>query len=282
MRLATIRTKSGTRAARLDASVLTPLAASDVGRLLASPIGDASWEPAEEPVPLSEAEFAPLVPRPEKIVCVGLNYRSHILELGLELPEHPTVFAKFSTALLGPYDDLVLPRSSSSPDWEVELAVVVGAPVRRANEREARGAIAGYTVANDVTMRDWQWRTTQWLQGKSFDRSTPLGPFLVTGDEIDQASDLVLECSVDDHVMQRGSTSDLVFSPAAIVSYVSQFTTLVPGDVLLTGTPEGVGDARSPKLRLHEGQLLTTTVQELGTCRNLCVDESLDPTAAPR
>ena len=177
MRFATIRTDHGTTAARLDGDVLVPLDAADVGETLAGPARERAGAPA---VPAAEADFAPLVTRPGKIICVGLNYRAHILETGRELPEYPTLFAKFADTLLGPRDDLVLPSVSDRVDWEVELGVVIGSPVYRATPAEAAASIAGYTVVNDVSMRDWQRRTLQWLQGKMFEHSTPVGPYLVT------------------------------------------------------------------------------------------------------
>ena len=175
MRFATIRTDRGTTAARLDGDVLMPLEAGDVGAMLAA--GDAARSgTAPRPCRPTQADFAPVVTQPGKVICVGLNYRSHILETGRELPEYPTLFAKFAETLTGPRDDLVLPSVSERVDWEVELGVVIGRPVYRATPEEASAAIAGYTVINDVSMRDWQRRTLQWLAGKMFQHSTPAGP----------------------------------------------------------------------------------------------------------
>ena len=187
MRLATIRTEYGTTAARLDGDVLVPLEAADVGELLAAGGGGRPREGAA-PVPAAGADFAPVVPRPGKIICVGLNYRAHIAETGREMPEYPTLFAKFADTLMGALDDLVLPSVSEKVDWEVELGVIIGRPVYRATPAEAAAAIAGYTVVNDVSMRDWQHRTLQWLQGKAFEHSTPAGPYLVTPDEVGDAA----------------------------------------------------------------------------------------------
>ena len=274
MRFATIRAAGGTTAARLDDDMLIPLNAADVGELLAA--GDpaaAAARPGAAPVPASEASFAPVVPRPSKIICVGLNYRAHILETGRELPPYPTLFAKFAGTLLGPRDDLVLPAISERIDWEVELGVIIGRPLHRGSREEAAAAIAGYTVTNDVSMRDWQRRTLQWLAGKMFERSTPAGPYLVTGDEIGDAADLEVRCEVDGAVMQQSRTSDLLFGPAAIAAYASQAITLLPGDLLLTGTPGGVGDARKPPVYLQPGQTLRTVVEGLGECVNQCVPD---------
>jgi acylpyruvate hydrolase len=274
MRFATIRTPDGTTAARLDGDVLVPLAAADVGALLADGGGPAAAERAgAAPVPASEARFATLIPQPSKVLCVGLNYRSHILETGRDLPEYPTLFAKFAQTLLGAHDDLVLPSVSDRVDWEVELGVVIGRPIYRATRDEAAAAIAGYTVTNDVSMRDWQRRTLQWLQGKMFERSTPAGPYLVTGDEVGDAADLEVRCEVDGTVMQQSRTSDLLFGPAEIAAYASQAITLLPGDLLLTGTPGGVGDARKPPVYLQPGQTLRTVIEGLGECVNRCVPD---------
>lgn len=276
MRFATIRTPDGTTAARLDNETLIPLAASSVSEVLETAGTDldaVADRPYATPVPVPEADFAPVVPSPSKIICVGLNYRMHIAETGRQTPEYPTIFTKYAQALLGPGDDLVLPAISDRVDWEVELGVIIGTPVRRANVDEAMAAIAGYTVTNDVSMRDWQHRTLQWWAGKNFERSTPAGPYLVTPDEVDHASDLEVRCTVDDEVMQQSTTADLLFSPARIISYVSQIVTLNPGDLILSGTPGGVGDARTPAIYLKPGNVLRTYIDGLGECVNTCVAE---------
>lgn len=274
MRLATIRTGGATRAARLDGEHAVVLSAPDVGALLAERDwrATASSESGER-VPVDQLDYAPVVTRPSKIFCVGLNYRTHILEMGRELPTAPTLFAKFADTLIGARDQLVLPSVSDEVDWEAELGVVVGTPLRRASVAEASAAVAGYTVVNDVSMRDWQWRTTQWLQGKTFEASTPAGPWLVTPDEMGDTPDLELRCEVDGEVMQSSRTSDLLFGPADILSYISQFTTLRPGDLVATGTPGGVGAARDPKVFLRPGQVLRTAIEGLSECVNECVKE---------
>jgi acylpyruvate hydrolase len=277
MRFATIRTDYGTTAARLEGDVLVPLAAADVGEMLASGgEGPGLNREGAQPVPVAEADFAPVVPQPSKVLCVGLNYRSHILETGRELPQYPTLFAKFAETLMGPNDDLVLPSVSERVDWEVELGVVIGRAVYRATPEEAAGAIAGYTVINDVSMRDWQRRTLQWLAGKMFERSTPAGPYLVTPGEVGDAADLEVRCEVDGAVMQQSRTSDLLFKPAEIVAYASQAITLRPGDLIATGTCGGVGDARKPPVYLQPGNVLRTWIEGLGECLNHCVAEKAD------
>ena len=272
MRFATIRTGNATTAARLDGDVLIPLAATDVGELLAAD-GSVPDRDGAEPVPATTADFAPVIPRPQKIICAGLNYRTHIAETGRQMPEYPTLFAKFADTLMGANDDLVLPAVSERVDWEVELAVIIGQPVYRASTEEAAVAIAGYATLNDVSMRDWQRRTLQWLAGKMFEHTTPVGPYLVTPDEVDDAKDLAITCEVDDVVMQSSRTSDLLFSPAEIIAYASQAITLRPGDLIATGTTGGVGDARKPQLYLKPGNVLRTSVEGLGECLNRCVAE---------
>ncbi len=274
MRLVTIRVDGGTRAGRVDGDRVLELAHADVGTLLADVGVDGAG--AAEPVAehsLADVDLAPVVPRPSKFFCLGLNYAGHVRETGREVPEYPTLFAKFPDALVGPRDPIVLPPESDRCDWEVELAIVIGRPVRRATLDEALAAIAGYTICNDVTMRDWQRRTLEWLQGKTWERSTPLGPALVTPDELDANVDLALRCEVDGKVMQDGRTSDLVFGPAECVAYISTITTLQPGDVISTGTPAGIGDARTPPVYLQPGQIVRTTIEGIGEMVNACVGD---------
>jgi len=275
MRFATIRTSAvATTAARLDGDTLIPLDAADVGALLAAGDPNRVAERAgAAPVPAATADFAPVVTDPSKIVCVGLNYRTHIQETGRELPEYPTLFAKFAQTLMGPNDDLTLPSVSEKVDWEVELALIIGKRVYRASAAEGLDAIAGYATSNDVSMRDWQNRTLQWQAGKMFEHSTPVGPYLVTPDEIDHARDLEIRCEVDGDVMQLARTSDLLFTPADVVAYTSQIMTLLPGDMILTGTTGGVGNARKPPVYLKDGQVLRSYVEGLGECVNRCIAE---------
>jgi acylpyruvate hydrolase len=272
MRLATIRTAGGTRAVRVDADRAVETGHPDVGALLADPDWRSVAGAADGPVHgLAGLDHAPVVPRPGKIICVGLNYATHIREMGRELPAYPTLFAKFPEALVGAHDDVVLPSASEAIDWEAELAVVLGSAVRHADAETAEAAIAGYAVLNDVTARDWQYRTVQWLQGKTFEATTPFGPELVTADEA--GSGLDLACTVDGERVQAANTADLVFSPAALVAYISTIVTLHPGDVIATGTPGGVGHAREPKRYLQPGSTVVTSIAGLGECRNTCVVE---------
>ena len=274
MRLATLRTDEGNRAVRVEDKQLVDLGVADVGALLRQ----TDWrrraaQHAGAVHPAEGAHFAPVVPHPSKVICVGLNYKNHILEMGRDLPPHPTLFAKFADTLTGPTDDIEHPAQTTQLDWEAELAIVIGQPARHANSSEAEAAIAGFTVLNDVTCRDWQYRTTQWMQGKMWDRSTPIGPYLVTPDELPGGvrPALDLRLSVDGEVMQSDNTGDLLFDPVYLVSYVSTMVRLNPGDVISTGTPGGVGHARKPARYLQPGERLLTEIDGLGRLNNKIV-----------
>jgi acylpyruvate hydrolase len=274
MRLATARTVEGPRVVldhrgqkRLTALPSLSIALRDGALEDPSAIPGV---PIDHDAPL---DLGPVVTDPGKVICVGHNYKQHIREMGHELPAYPNVFSKFADALVGPEDDILLDAASTAWDWEGELAVVIGRTVRNATGREARSAIAGWTVANDVTARDWQRRSSQWLMGKSFDRTTPLGPWLVPASEADPTDGLVLTCTVDGVEKQRASTSDLLFDPVWLVAYLSQVMTLHAGDVLLTGTPGGVGSARTPAERLQQGQQVVTEIEGIGSLHNRCVTQ---------
>jgi len=275
MRLVTMRTGNGTRAGRLDGDTVTELPFDDVKAVLASgPDWAATAARATGATrALAGADLAPVVPRPEKIICIGQNYLKHIQEMGAEQPKYPTLFAKYTRALIGPRDDIVLPAASDNVDWEVELAIVIGRETRHVSEGEALGAVAGWTVFNDVSVRDWQRRTGQFLQGKTFERTTPVGPALVTLDEAGDGSDLTLRCEVDGQVMQDSRTSDLLFKPAELIAYISTIITLDPGDIIATGTPSGVGAGRKPPVFLKPGQTVRAVVEGVGELVNTCVKE---------
>jgi acylpyruvate hydrolase len=273
MKLSTVRIDGATAAVRVDDDTTATVidGCADVSALLSTPDWKAIAQNASgSTIVISTADYAPVVPNPGKIVCVGLNYATHIKEMGRELPEYPTLFAKFPEALIGPHDPISLDPASEKVDWEAELAVVVGAPVHRATEAEAAAAIAGFAVLNDVTMRDWQYRSVEWLQGKTFEATTPFGPQLVTPAELPGGvrPALDLQCAVDGETVQAANTSDLVFDPVTLVAYISQILTLNPGDVIATGTPGGVGHARKPPRYLADGAVLTTEFQGLGSQRN--------------
>ena len=272
MRLATIRDGDRTLAVRADGDEAVELPAADVREVLDHDLWHDWAAGVDGPRrPLAGLDYAPLVPSPDKIVCVGLNYRSHILETGREIPEHPTLFAKFRSALVGANDPIVVPFATEQVDWEAELAVVVGARARHVPVEGAAAAIAGYAILNDVSMRDWQNRTIEWLQGKTWERSTPLGPWLVTADESPGPS-REIECVIDGEQMQKADTADLVFDPATLVSYISTIVTLEPGDVIATGTPAGVGWPRGRWLAA--GTEVVTRIAGLGEQRNVCRAEA--------
>jgi acylpyruvate hydrolase len=275
MRLATVRTGDGTHAARLEGDTLVELGARDVGELLrAGPDAIAAVEPTGAEYAVDDAELAPVVLDPAKIVCLGHNYEDHIREMHREIPAYPTLFAKYTEALIGARDDIVLAAVSEMVDWEVELAFVIGRSVRHAGRDDAAAAIAGFTVANDISMRDWQYRTPQFLQGKTFEHATPVGPWLVTPDELGGVEpDLEVRCEVDGVVRQQSRTGKLVFGPVEIVRYVSSIVTLHPGDLVLTGTPAGVGHAMTPPVFLRAGQVVRTAIEGIGELRNRCVPE---------
>lgn len=280
MRLATIRLGRATAAVRVEGATAVETGFGDVGALLRA--GGLAAAAAADGArhDFATADLAPVVPRPGKIVCVGLNYRNHILEMGRELPQYPTLFAKYPEALIGPRDEIQLPPESGCVDWEGELALVVGRRVRRASAGEAEAAIAGYSVLNDITMRDYQYRTPQWFQGKTWENSTPFGPVLVTPEEM--TGGMRLTTRLDGEELQCTPIDDLVFGPAELVRYISTIFTLEPGDVIATGTPGGVGHARTPARYLSPGQTLTTSIDGLGELVNVAAAEAVGAADEPR
>lgn len=273
MRLATIRHEGTTTAVRIDEEAAVVLPFLTLRELLES---GSDWKAAASAVSgprleLGSLDFAPVVPTPEKIICTGLNYREHAAEANLDVTGHPVLFAKYSRSLIGAFDKIVLPPTSDQVDWEVELTVVIGQEVRDADAAQARAAIAGYTIMNDISMRDWQFRTSQFLQGKTFESSTPVGPYLVTLDELDDPDSLALSCDVNGSTVQKSTTDALIFSVTDLVAYASSIITLVPGDLLATGTPSGVGVARKPPVFLGPDDVVSCEVEGLGRQSNLCV-----------
>ena len=218
--------------------------------------------------PLEGARLASPLPRPPKIVCVGLNYLDHATEQNVPLPEHPLLFSKATSSVVGPYDDVVLPDESEQVDYEVELAVVIGRTATAVSEADAYDYIAGYTVANDVSARDIQFRQQQWHQGKSYDTFCPMGPWLVTKDEIPDPNALAVKLTLNGEVLQDSNTDNLIFNVPTLVSRISSAMTLLPGDVISTGTPAGVGVFRDPKILLKAGDYMETWVEGIGTLKN--------------
>ncbi|MEV2221297.1 fumarylacetoacetate hydrolase family protein [Nocardia vinacea] len=270
MKLATLRLDGATAAARVEDTTATVIDGyADLSELLA----DADWKTVAEKasgrtVNLADADYAPVAPNPGKIICVGLNYATHIKEMGRELPEYPTLFAKFKEALTGPYDDVVVPEYAAAQlDWEAELAVVIGKQAYQVPAAEAEDYIAGYSVINDYTMRDYQYRTLQWDQGKTFEKTSGFGPVLVT----DYTLGTRIETRLDGAVMQSATTDDLVFTPAGLVDYISHIVTLQPGDVIITGTTGGVGHARKPARYIQNGETVEVSIEGIGTIRNTTI-----------
>ena len=215
---------------------------------------------------------APL-PRPPKIICIGLNYRDHAAEARLEIPSVPTVFAKFSTAVIGPGEPIVLPRNSNKPDYEAELAVVVGRRARHVPEADWRSCVFGYTILNDVSARDFQTATSQWTIGKTFDTFAPFGPSIVTADEIADPHNLRISLAINGETLQDSNTSNLIFGVAQLIAFLSSVFTLEPGDIISTGTPAGVGFARKPPRWLRPGDQVSIQIEGLGELRNPVVAE---------
>lgn len=273
MKLATVRTDDGTRAVRVDGDDLVDLGFADLGEVLAQE----NWQDAAAAATqvvgsASDAEYATLVAQPSKVVCVGLNYATHITEMGRPLPEYPTLFHKFSDTLIGAGDDIARPEETEEFDWEAELVVVIGKPVRRAKGAEAEAAIAGFTVMNDITCRDWQFRTREWTQGKNWDATTPVGPVMVTPDEVGGVRPaLRITTTVDGELMQDDNTGDLVHDPVFLVEYVSTMIRLNPGDMIASGTPGGVGHARKPPVYLTVGQEVSCAIEGIGAVTNKVV-----------
>ena len=218
-----------------------------------------------------DVRLGPPVARPSKLICLGKNYLEHAQEGNFEAPEKPLLFAKAPSALSGPKDPIILPRSCGQVDWEVELALVVGREGKRIAPETAFDYIAGYTVMNDVSGREAQFGDGQWFRGKSFDTFAPLGPALVTPDEIEDIGNLQLTATVDDQVMQTGNTGDLVFDIPHLMAYISEDITLLPGDVISTGTPAGVGIFRTPPITLAPGNVVTCRIDTLGELVNQVV-----------
>ena len=217
--------------------------------------------------------FAP-IPCPPKFICVGLNYRDHAIESGLPIPEIPIIFSKFSNTVIGPGAPIILPKNSTKPDYEAELAFVIGKPGRHIPAEKWSEHVAGYTIVNDVSARDFQMATSQWLMGKTFDTFAPMGPYLVTADEIADPHVLDIGLTINGEVLQNSNTRELIFRIPELVAYLSSVFTLQSGDIISTGTPPGVGVARKPPRFLRAGDDVVVSIQGLGQLRNPVVAET--------
>jgi 2-keto-4-pentenoate hydratase/2-oxohepta-3-ene-1,7-dioic acid hydratase in catechol pathway len=284
MRLVTFRSPQGPRAGVLDEgavidawnalgeperSSLRELIAAerlgDLGEALAGGKGPAAEKDAGGSLPLDEVELLPPIPDPEKIVCIGLNYRSHAAEAGIEAPQSPAIFGKFRNALAAPGATVRLPAASQKVDFEAELAFVVGRTASEVSEEEALECVAGYTLLNDLSARDLQFATPQWMSGKVFDGSAPCGPALVTPDEAGPHDAIEISLRLNGEEMQAASTADLIFSVPQLLSHLSGLMTLAPGDIVSTGTPAGVGSVREPRVWLRDGDEIVIDSPTIGT-----------------
>ncbi len=243
---------------RLEGDAVVPMGDDLVGYLAGAPVAEG------EPVPLAGLTLAAPVPRPGKIVCVGLNYRDHAAETGKPVPTEPVLFCKFANSVVGDAATVPIPAATAEADWEAELAVVIGRTATRVRADDALDHVAGYACANDLSARDLQRSGGQWTRGKAIDGFLPLGPWLVTADEVPDPQALGIRCTLNDEVVQDSSTSQMVFGVAELISTITETMTLEPGDLLVTGTPPGVGMARTPPRFLVPGDVLTVEIDGLG------------------
>jgi 2-keto-4-pentenoate hydratase/2-oxohepta-3-ene-1,7-dioic acid hydratase in catechol pathway len=222
---------------------------------------------------LDSVQLLAPVPRPPKMICVGLNYRDHAAEAKMEVPKVPTIFSKFSSAVIGPGTPIVLPKNSTRPDYEAEFAFVIGTGGRHIAAKDWKRHVFGYTIINDVSARDFQLATTQWLMGKTFDTFAPMGPHIVSADEIEDPHALAISLSIGGENLQQSNTRELIFKIPELVEFISSVVTLEPGDVVATGTPAGVGFARKPPRYLRPGDEVSIRVAGIGELRNPVVAE---------
>ncbi len=232
----------------------------------------ANSSPSDEVHLVENLRLGPPIPDPEKIICLGLNYRSHAEEIGFKLPEYPILFAKYRNALGGPASSIILPDLSQEIDYEGELAVVIGKQCRHVPAGEALDYVAGYMALNDISARDLQFRTDQWLSGKALDTFAPCGPALVIG-EISDPQNLDITTRINGQVMQQGNTRNMIFTVADSIAYISQLMTLEPGDIISTGTPEGVGFQRKPPIFLKPGDMVEVSIEKIGSLKNPVVSQ---------
>lgn len=230
--------------------------------------------PREAQRPLQSVKLLAPIPKPGKLICVGLNYLDHAKETGAEIPKVPTIFNKFNTAVIGPGVNIVLPKASKAPDFEAEFAFVIGRGGRHIAKDNWKDHVFGYTIVNDVTARDYQRATTQWLMGKTFDTFAPMGPWIVTVDEISDPHDLDIQLEIDGETLQDSNTRELIFKVPDLIAFLSSVFTLEPGDVVSTGTPSGVGFARKPPRYLRAGEEITVRIPVIGELKNRTVAES--------
>lgn len=250
----------------LEGEEIRPLAHEDMIEFIEH---GGSPEPGEDTVALAEARLHAPIARPQKVIAIGLNYEDHAAETGADIPEKPIVFAKFANTVIGPGEPIRIPPITRQADYEAELAVIIGRAARNVPESEALDYVFGYANANDVSSRDLQFSEGgQWTRSKSIDTFCPLGPYIATRDEVEDPQDLSIRCILNGEVMQDGTTAKMIFPVAQLVSFLSTGMTLVPGDVIVTGTPPGVGAARDPQVWLKAGDEVTIEIEGLGTLTN--------------
>jgi 2-keto-4-pentenoate hydratase/2-oxohepta-3-ene-1,7-dioic acid hydratase in catechol pathway len=282
MRFATIETPVGPKAVvvegrqYIDLQSVNPMVPASLRQILAAgPLGlraveEATRFPAAQRNDLTGIKFLPPIPDPQKIICLGLNYADHAKEGGVPIPKDPVLFSKYATALIGHEEAIVLPPVSKEVDYEAELVIVVGKRGRHLTSEQAMEYVAGYTIGHDVSARDWQLKKDgkQWMVGKTFDTFAPTGPVMVTADEVPNPHALGIRLRRNGETMQNSNTSQMIFSVAAILVYLSQVFTLEPGDLIFTGTPPGVGFARKPPVYLQAGDVVEVEIDGLGVLRN--------------
>ncbi len=282
MKLISYRKENGpVQAGALSDGRVVPLAAAgfaDVVSVMAAGTAarervQSAIERAGDAIPLGSVKLLAPIPRPPKFICVGLNYRDHAAESKMEIPKTPTIFNKFTSAVIGPGDPIVLPKNSTQPDYEAEFAFVVGKGGRHIPRDRWREHVFGYTIVNDVSARDFQMATSQWLLGKTFDTFAPMGPALVSADEIPDPHALDISLSIGGETLQNSNTRELIFKIPELVEYLSSVVTLEPGDIVSTGTPAGVGFARKPQRFLRPGEEVVVRIEGLGELRNPIVAE---------
>lgn len=230
--------------------------------------------PASARHKLRDVKLRAPIPRPRKLICVGLNYRDHAAETGAQIPTVPTIFNKFATAVIGPGEHIILPRVSKAPDYEAEFAFVIGRGGRHIAAESWRNHVFGYTIVNDVTGRDYQRATSQWLMGKTFDTFAPMGPWIVTAEEIQDPHNLDIRIEINGEVLQNSNTRELIFKIPDLIAFLSSVFTLEPGDIVSTGTPAGVGFVRKPPRFLHPGDEVVVKIPAIGELRNPVVAET--------
>lgn len=262
MRLLSFDGPTGPAFGRLEDDLVVPMGPDLVSYLSGAPTVEA---PA---MPLEAVRLRAPIPRPGKVVCIGLNYRDHARESGQPLPEEPVLFAKFANSVVGSGEAILIPAATEKVDYEAELCVVIGRRTSHVTVDEALTYVAGYTCANDVSARDLQFRSGQWTRGKTVDTFLPSGPWLVTSDEVGDPQSLDMRCLVNGRVMQESNTGQMVFGVAQLVSFISQTMTLEPGDLIATGTPSGVGYARTPPVYLQPGDTVTVEIDRIGVLTN--------------